>query len=131
MGLKFKILSILGLLVFVCSIATSGYFWYINNSNKISTLESNLEKYTDLYNESKKTIDRINKHNTDQLAEIELLGKTNTEIIQESKKLENLMRKHNLEKLIKNKPKLIETRINSATEDVISRLEDITRKTNE
>jgi hypothetical protein len=109
------------------AILLGGFYWYFQWSQKqMSTLRENNAQLTVAVDQQKETINALQAFQIKQNANVVELQQdlAGSESIRRS--LEEKFLKHDLEYLARNKPALIERRLNTATADVFKQIEQET-----
>lgn len=94
------------------------HYWY--TQNKIETLTGNISKYQVAVEQSKQTIDILEKQVINVEKQLNSLAKSFDEAEVQKKELLIKLRKHDLTNLAAKKPGLVEKRINDATKKLFS-----------
>lgn len=113
---------------FIFIISSSFYVYYIKSQASIKTLKENITKLELAINEQNKTIEYTQKYYSAQAAALTQLQLDKQQITQENQKLVDKLVKHDLEELSRQKPKLIESRINNGTQQVFNDFTTITSR---
>jgi hypothetical protein len=109
------------------AILLGGFYWYFQWSQKqLTTLKENNAQLTVAVDQQKETINALQAFQIKQNANVVDLQQdlAGSESIRRS--LEEKFLKHDLEYLARNKPELIERRLNAATADVFKQIEQDT-----
>ena len=109
------------------AILLGGFYWYFQwSQSQLATLRENNAQLTVAVDQQKETIDALQAFQTKQNANVVDLQQdlAGSESIRRS--LEEKFLKHDLEYLARNKPELIERRLNAATADVFKQIEQDT-----
>ena len=106
------------------AILLGGFYWYFQwSQTQIATLRESNAQLTVAVDQQKETINALQAFQTKQNANVVELQQdlSSSESIRRS--LEEKFLKHDLEYLARNKPALIERRLNTATVDVFNQIE--------
>ncbi len=109
------------------AILLGGFYWYFQwSQSQIATLRENNAQLTVAVDQQKETINALQAFQIKQNANVVDLQQdlAGSESIRRS--LEEKFLKHDLEYLARNKPALIERRLNTATADVFNQIEQDT-----
>lgn len=114
---------ILIMLVIIAMLGGGAYWYFKWSQNELAVLRANNAKLEVAINEQAKTIDDLQAFQKKQIEDIRRLqdGLTASETYRKS--LEDKFLKHDLERLAREKPKLIEDRMNAATAKILDQIE--------
>lgn len=114
----FRIVIFLVFIIF--SMGGLGYWYYQDSQTRIETLRENTAKLEVAVETSKQTIENMVEQDELNQQRITELNKSLQDAEQYNSELRRLFQEHNLTLLAEEKPKLIEKRINDATNEVFN-----------
>lgn len=121
-----KLVGIFSLVVIM--LTTGFYFYYKDTQNKIYVLAQNNAKIQIALEQEKQTLQSVQESYKQQTSSLLNLANQNTELSAEKDRLVSKLVKHDLEELSRQKPILVETRINNATKNLFNSFISITTK---
>lgn len=111
------------MLAIIAMLAGGGYWYFKWSQNEIALLRTNNAKLETAVEQQKKTIADLQNFQKKQNQDIRNLQEKLIESEGYRKSLEEKFLKHDLERLAREKPGLIENRINSATSKILDQIE--------
>lgn len=114
---------VLIMLAIIAMLAGGGYWYFKWSQSELATLRENAAKLELAVEQQKKTITDLQNFQKRQNQDIRNLQDKLVETESYRKSLEDKFLKHDLEYLAREKPKLIEDRINSATSKILDQIE--------
>lgn len=120
----FKLSLILGGLLVATVSGSAFYVKYLNN--QISTLQANQIVLEDKITEQNESIKNYLAKQKETMAQIETLEDEKQEAVRSVTELRNKFARHDLNSLALAKPKMLEKRVNAASEKILQSLSEIT-----
>ena len=114
---------ILIMLVIIAMLGGGAYWYFKWSQHELAVLKANNAKLEVAVEEQSKTITDLQSFQKKQLEDIRKLQDGLTEAETYRKSLEDKFLKHDLERLAREKPKLIEDRMNAATAKILDQIQ--------